>query len=115
MEIYRDGALVTLKSDEAAEIERQQAADAARKQVPASVTNFQARAVLKRQGLFDHADTLIRAGKDGSLDEQIAYQAWEFGNEFQRWSPTVARLAVVFGLSDEQVDDLFIEAKMIEA
>ena len=115
MKFYRDGELVTATAAEASAITAAQNSAASRKIVPPSVTNFQARAVLLRHGLFDQANAMLEAGKTGTPEEQEAFQAWEFGNEFLRGSPTMARLGAGFGLSGDDIDDIFIEAATIEA
>jgi len=72
--------------------------------VPGAVTNFQCRAVLIAHGLFDQVDTMIRAAGGVSL------QAWEYANDVTRNGPLVVSMTGALGLTDEQVDDMFIEA-----
>lgn len=83
--------------------------------VPSQVYNFQARAVLMQMpgpgggSLFDAIDTAIaQAGG-------IEWQAWEYATVFDRASPLIAGLAAGFGLSTEDIDQLFITAAGISA
>lgn len=109
--VMRDGQLVRVTAAEAKAIRGEPISPF----IPASVTNFQARAVLIRRGLFDAVDAAIQAGKGGTPEEREVFQAWEFGNEFLRESPTLARIAAGLGLSDAQRDEMIIEASKIEA
>ena len=72
--------------------------------VPASVTNFQARAALIDAGMFAAADAAAKAAGG------VAAQAWEYANIFERQSPTIAALASGLKLTSAQVDALFISA-----
>lgn len=77
--------------------------------VPASITNFQARQVLKAAGLFDAVDAAVRAAGGVMLD------AWEYGGGFDRDSPSLNALAQGLGLTPAQVDDLFRQGATIRA
>jgi hypothetical protein len=89
--------------------EDQAPAVAAPEPVPSEVTNFQARAALLRAGLFDQVNAAVyQAGGE-------AWQAWEYANTLTRHGATVTALAAGLGLSDAQLDDLFLAAAGIEA
>lgn len=93
--------------------------------VPAEVTNWQARAVLRRTflpdapatSLFTRTDTLLRQARDvtAGLPESdprrtqadLQWQAWEQANVFSRSGALLSGIGARFGLSDAQVDDLF--------
>ena len=82
--------------------------------VPASITNFQARAVLLQmpgsaagRTLFQDVDDALR-NMGGA-----AWQAWEFANEFTRHGALVGQMGARFGMSDAQLDGLFIAASPI--
>ena len=84
--------------------------------VPAVVTNYQARAILmgmpgsaEGRTLFDDIDDALRAAGG------TAWQAWEYANEIKRDSALVQQVAAQFGLTSEQLDDLFRQAAEIEA
>ena len=93
--------------------------------VPAEVTNWQARAVLRRTFLPDQPDVSLFTRTDATLrrarDETAAlpesdparmradldWQAWEQANTFQRHGGLLATFAAGFGLTDADVDDMF--------
>lgn len=77
--------------------------------VPQSVTRFQARAALFGAGLLDEADAAAKAAGG------IALLAWQDAQVFDRNSPTINALAKGLGLTDAQVDALFITAAGISA
>jgi len=79
--------------------------------VPATVTRFQALAVLAAGGYLDTVRTYIN-----TLDQDnIQRLAWENAVEWERTSPTLNALAAMLNLTDTQVDDLFIAASNISA
>lgn len=77
--------------------------------VPYEVTNFQARAALMASGQFTLVDTAIKAVGG------VALQAWEYANNITRNGALVNSMAVSLGLTEEELDNLFIEASNIEA
>lgn len=79
--------------------------------VPASVSRFQARAALAQAGLLSTVDTYM----SGLPADNIQRLAWQDATEFYRSSATVAAMASMLGLTDEQVDDLFVTAATIQA
>lgn len=79
--------------------------------VPQSVTKFQAKAALHLAGLLDSVEPLM-ASPD---TPQLARLAWQDAQEFRRTSPTVLAMAQSLGLSDSQLDELFITAAGIDA
>jgi hypothetical protein len=70
---------------------------------------FQARAALLGAGLL----TAAQAAVDASTPE--VQLAWEYAIEWRRTSPTIAALAAALELTDEDVDNLFRAAMLIEA
>lgn len=78
--------------------------------VPVSVSRFQARAALHVAGLLDAVEAAVAAAPD-----PLVQIAWADAQSFERSSPTIATLAAAIGLSDTQVDDLFIAAAKIRA
>ncbi|SMH29794.1 hypothetical protein [Azospirillum agricola] len=78
--------------------------------VPASVSAFQARAVLHRSGLLPAVEAAMTASDDAE-----ARLAWEYAVEFVRAGPLLTAVAAQLGLTDEQIDDLFREAATIQA
>ena len=96
---------------EATDIEPLPAGGLLKPVVPQSVTSFQARAALHISGWLDRVETLM---SDPNTDP-VARIAWEYAQELQRQSPTVAAFADALGLTDWQVDELFIQAASIQA
>lgn len=84
--------------------------------VPVSVTRFQARAALamtERGGvnLFEAIEGFMRT----LPATDVRRRAWEDAQDFERNSPTVAAIALMFGMSDSEVDYLFRLADTIKA
>jgi hypothetical protein len=77
--------------------------------VPQVVSRFQAKAALLSEGLLDQVEAIIA---DPATDAMTKL-AWDEAVQFQRNSPTIATLAAALGLTDQQVDDLFIAAAQI--
>lgn len=79
--------------------------------IPQSVTKFQALAVLAAGGYLGTIRTYIATlGED-----DITRLAWENATDWERTSPTLNALAAMLGLSDAQVDDLFVAASHVSA
>lgn len=84
--------------------------------VPASVTNVQARAVLLGMPgpagvgtMFDAIDAALREAGG------VEWQFWEYSNVFTRGGPLVNAMAAQFGITESDLDRLFIAAAEIEA
>lgn len=103
-----DGQVIPVDGDEVYEV-------LVNNEVPQQVTNFQARAVLlnipttEGRTLFHEVDDWVKA------QGGIALQAWEYANILSRNSPLIAAASAQFNLSPEQVDQLFIQASMVES
>lgn len=76
--------------------------------VPLSVTMRQARMALFQQGLLDQVSAII-AGMP-SPDKEAATIEWEYSQTVERDRPLVMFLGSQLGLTNEQVDQLFITA-----
>lgn len=79
--------------------------------VPPVVSRFQARAALMLAGLLDDVEALMAAPDTPAL----AKLAWADAQEFERQSPTIAALAGAVGLTEQDIDALFITAAGINA
>lgn len=79
--------------------------------VPQNVSRFQARAALYLAGLLDQVQALM----DDPATSGLARLAWQDAQEFRRTSPTVVGMGLALGLTDVQLDQLFITAAGIEA
>lgn len=76
--------------------------------VPAAVSMFQAREVLRRHNLLDSVDAHVNGAADPTLS-----LAWEYAVEVHRNGAFVTSLAETYGLDDAALDDLFREAASI--
>lgn len=81
------------------------------RRIPAEVTRFQALAALMQAGLLEG----IEAYMASDAADAFTKLAWKEAQVFKRPSPLIAAIGALFGLTDAQVDDLFIFAGSIEA
>ena len=79
--------------------------------VPPFITRFQARAALYQAGLLDDVNAMM----SNQETDPIARLAWEDAQEFRRNSPTISAMAPALGLTESQVDDLFVFGSTIVA
>lgn len=77
--------------------------------VPVVISRFQARAALMDAGLLADVELALADA------DPIAQLAWAEATEWRRDSPTIAALAEAIGLTDVQVDALFLSAAEIFA
>ena len=82
--------------------------------VPEQVTLWQLRAVLEIMGLEATVTAVIKGMPEG-VESTVAWRAWEYANNIRRSSPTVIALKAILQLTDEQVDQIFIQADQIDA
>ena len=69
--------------------------------MPESITPLQARKALLAGGLLDDVDAMLaQAPREAQL-------AWEYAIEVRRDDATLAAMAGMLGLTDQQIDDLF--------
>ena len=76
--------------------------------VPASVKMWQAKAAMALVGKLDAANAAIAASK--SVPLQLA---WEYATDISRTSVSVSAIGKVLGMSDADIDALFISADKI--
>lgn len=76
--------------------------------IPAAVTMRQARLALLSVGLLDDVDTAINSLS--SPQKEAARIEWEYSQEVLRHNGFVSILAPSLGLTEESLDNLFIEA-----
>lgn len=79
--------------------------------VPLSVSRFQARAALAQAGYL----TSVVEYMETLPVDHLMRLAWNDATEFDRASPTVAAMAQILNLTDEQIDALFVTAMGIKA
>jgi len=77
--------------------------------VPTEVTMRQARLALFGAGLLSGVQTAIDALSEPT--KTAAQIEWEYSNTLQRTNPFVATLGAALGLTEAQIDALFIAAK----
>jgi len=82
--------------------------------VPEQVTLWQIRTVLDVMGLESTVTAVIQGMPDGP-EKKAAWKAWEYANNIRRFSPTVEGLKAILQLTDEQLDQIFIQADQIDA
>ena len=100
--------VVDLTPEEIAEI--QAAAAAIPRYVPQQVTRYQALAALHLNGLLARVKAIMA---DPATDP-LTVLAFDSAQTFKRYSPMVLNMAQALGLSDEQLDNLFVSASQIE-
>lgn len=76
--------------------------------VPPSVTMRQARLALLGAGLLASVNAVIEAM--GEPTRSAAQIEWEYSNELQRGNALVAALGPALGLTESEIDQLFITA-----
>lgn len=77
--------------------------------IPAEVSRFQARAALHIAGLLPSVEAAL------AVADPLAQIAWADAQVFRRDSPTIAALAAAIGMTEAQIDALFIQAAQIQA
>jgi hypothetical protein len=79
--------------------------------VPREIANWRARAVLELAGLLATVEAAI-AGMTGP-EGTVVRNAWQSGAPLARRGPTVSGLAPALGLTEAQVDAMFIQAEAL--
>lgn len=74
--------------------------------VPSSITPRQARLKLLEADLLDNLEAVITTNRAWQIE-------WEYATEVQRDSPLIAAVAVQAGLTELQIDQMFIEASKL--
>jgi hypothetical protein len=77
--------------------------------VPASVTPRQLRLALLGAGKLDQVEAFVASDEA----PKAAVISWEYATEFLRSDPMLGQFAAMLGLTDEEVDGLFIAAAQI--
>lgn len=87
--------------------------------VPQEVPLWCLRTVIKLMGLFDQVNLAIESMPTNTPEEvqqkTAAWEGWEYGNTVARDSYTTLFVQSVLGLSDAQVDDIFVNADKVDA
>lgn len=77
--------------------------------IPQAISRFQARAALLAADLLSDVEAAVAAA------DPFSQLAWAEAQEWRRDSPTLDALAKGIGLTDAEIDDLFIQATAITA
>lgn len=80
------------------------------KDVPQSITRLQAKIALSQTGLLEQIQGMMA----GLPSTDIQRLAWENALQFERDSAMVNGMAAAIGITQDQLDDLFIAAAAIE-
>ena len=83
--------------------------EAAKPPTPRQITSGQGREALYNVGLFANVQPAIDAIEDADTKWRVQ-NAWDNRPTWERQSPFVAMMAGILGLSEEQADQLFINA-----
>lgn len=98
--LYQDGAWVVAQAQ--AQVQPQATP------VPGAVSMRQARTALLSAGLLSTVSAAVEA-LDG-IEGDVARIEWEYAQEVRRDSPLVASMASALGMTDAQLDGLFVRA-----
>jgi hypothetical protein len=79
--------------------------------IPQEVTQRQARLALLKAGLLDKINEFV-AKAEGKEGESMRIE-WEFADVISRTHPLIVSLAPALGLTQEQIDKLFVEASVL--
>jgi hypothetical protein len=79
---------------------------------PTAMTMRQARLVLLQRGILPYVDYAINAITN-EIEREAARISWEYSTEVQRTHPLIADIGTQLGLSDSDIDELFIEGSML--
>lgn len=107
MTLYRataDGQ-IELTPDEESALLAEWAANAATVKVPQSVTMRQARLAIHNAGLSFNVEQAI-----ANANDEITRITWDYAQEVKRNDPHVISIGASMGLTEEQIDNLFIQA-----
>ncbi len=89
----------------------QMQADEMRARVPQSVTMRQARLALHAAGLLTSVDAAIASMPEP--DKTAAQITWDYASSVDRGFGMVPQLAAALGMTETQIDDLFIAASQL--
>lgn len=78
--------------------------------VPDSVTQYQAREILRQSGLL----ATVNAHIDSLGETDATYIAWHYASRIRRNSPFVSSIAPALGLSESQLDAMFVAAAELD-
>lgn len=100
--------IIDFSAEEILKIEA--AAIESQRNVPQEVTRFQALSTLHLSGTLEAVEAMMA---DPATD-RLTVLAWQNAQVFKRYSPMVLSMAQALGLSEQQLDELFVAAAKIE-
>ena len=74
--------------------------------IPQVITMRQARLQLLEVGLLDDVEALVALDRKSQIE-------WEYANEVYRHSPLIESVKGAMSLTDEQIDNMFLEASKL--
>jgi len=80
--------------------------------IPRAVTKRQAKEALIRNGLYQAALDALEGIVDPT-EKAIAQNYWSESQEFQRANPVLTQMATAIGMTDADLDDLFLQASKL--
>lgn len=80
--------------------------------IPKQVTMRQARLALLQQGILNDVETAINTIEDDALKQAIKIE-WEYALDIQRDWPALQLMTKQLGITEEQLDQLFLLASKI--
>ena len=107
--VLEDGSIESVLSSTLEGVEIDQP-DVELQDVPQVISKFQGKAILHKLGFLTKVLSVI---EDPNTDPLVKL-AWDNVSEFRRNSPMLKSLGIALELTDEQLDELFIEAGKIE-
>jgi hypothetical protein len=78
--------------------------------VPAEVSNIQAFAAIKHFGILPQVQSYMA----GLEPDDLVRVTWEKATTFKRTSPTLTAISSALGLTESQIDAMFIYAATVE-
>lgn len=75
---------------------------------PQQVTPYQARVAINNAGLRASVEAAVAAA------DQNVKDAWEYATVIERQSPFIIAMGAALGLSEAQINGLFLEASQVE-
>lgn len=80
--------------------------------VPGSISRRQAKQLLIQLGQIESIQNIIDAVED-PIEKQLLQSWWDDSQTFERHHPTVIEISSLLGWSEQDLDDMFIEASKL--
>lgn len=86
--------------------------DELKSRVPESISRRQAKQLLIQLGQIESIQNIINAVED-PIEKQLLQSWWDDSQTFERHHPTVIEMSSLLGWSEQDLDDMFIEASKL--